>query len=52
MTSCQADVGADAICLKARKGYEIGPASKLQIGDVSAAEGSCTLPNKALLTQI
>lgn len=36
-------MGADAICLKARKGYEIGPASKLQIGDVSATatDGSC-----------
>lgn len=27
---------ADAIGLKAQKGYKIGPASKLQIGDVSA----------------
>lgn len=26
---------ADAIGLKAQKGYKIGPASKLQIGDVS-----------------
>lgn len=51
MTSCQADVGADAICLIARKGYEIGPASKLQIGDVSAADSSLLHHTRARLTQ-